>query len=57
MLKGSGVDRGTDREPSNRQALIARITDTVIFASSNLKARAFEGQSNKKRFYPDAVYC
>jgi len=40
-----------------RQTVIARITDAVILASSDLKARAFEEQSNKKRFYPDGVDC
>lgn len=30
---------------------------TVIVASSDVKARAFEEQSSKKRFYPDGVYC
>lgn len=42
---------------TERQAVIARIAGTVILASSNLKARGFEEQSNKKRFYPDGVYC
>ena len=50
-------ERQTDRQKyKDRQTVIARITDTVILASSDLKARAFEEKSNKKRFYPDGVY-
>lgn len=45
------------REMRDRQAVFARITGTVILASSNLKSRPFEELSNKERFYPDGVYC
>lgn len=51
------AQRQTGEQKRDRQMVIARITDTVILASSYPRAGAFEEQSNKNRFYPDGVYC
>ena len=52
-----GRNKETDREIQRQTDVTVRVADAVILASSDPEARAFEEQSNKKRFYPDGVYC
>ena len=52
-----GDQRGDGQRSAETDRRSQKESQTVILASSNLKAGAFEEPSNKKRFYPDGVYC